>query len=128
MTNYSIDQMDVVEKSGKYSRWDFVPTLIGLFFVLSIASVANDWNSPTATNVQAKFVDGSTVGVATLSGASVVVKTTALTSQSRVLLTAYDSLLNAGDLAVTTINAGSNFTITSNNVLDARNVTWLVVK
>jgi hypothetical protein len=68
------------------------------------------------------------MGLATLSAGSVVVSTTAVTTNSRIQLTPQNGLTNAGFIAVTARTAGTSFTIGSSNASDARQIAWIIVE
>lgn len=68
------------------------------------------------------------LGVATLSGGTVVVSTTAVTASSRVFLTAQTSGAGAGALRVSARTAGTSFTITSTSGTDTSVVAWMIVE
>ena len=68
----------------------------------------------------------STVGNATLSGGSVTVSTTGVSSTSKIFLT-YTGLNNPGVLRVSAITPGVSFTITSTSGTDAGTVNWLII-
>lgn len=112
----------------KYSRWDFVPVIVGIMIVLSVAAFASDWSRPTPTVSYVSLSEAAgTMGNTTLAGATTVVTSAAVRADSRIFLTAQDGILNAGLLGVGVKNVGSNFTIVSANVLDARQVAWIIV-
>jgi hypothetical protein len=71
----------------------------------------------------------ATMGVATLSAGSVVVSTTKVTANSRIFLTTQGgTLTNVSDHYISARTAGTSFTITSLNILDASTVGWLIVE
>jgi len=76
-----------------------------------------------------KFVEGSngTIGLATLVLGTVTVSTTAVTVNSRILLTHQPGGANHGFLRVSTITAGTSFIITSSNVLDSGSVFYIII-
>lgn len=67
-------------------------------------------------------------GVATLSLGSVVVSNTSVTANSRIQCTAQAGTLNIGAVAVTERTPGTSFTINSSNVLDARQVAYIITE
>lgn len=77
-----------------------------------------------------KIKEGSDacMGVATLVGGTVVVNTTKVTADSRVFLSGQNASGTAGELTVTTRNAGVGFTILSGNGADTRDVAWMIVE
>lgn len=70
------------------------------------------------------------MGVATLVGGAKVVATTAVTANSRILLTAQSlgTVTVPTALAVTDRTAATSFTITSANVVDTSVVAWLIIE
>lgn len=77
-----------------------------------------------------KIKEGSNakMGVATLSAGSVVVSTTAVTANSRILLTSQADGGTPGWLRVSARTAGTSFTITSSSGSDTSLVAWLIVE
>jgi len=71
----------------------------------------------------------ATMGHATLSGGTVVVSTTKVTANSRIQLTINGgTLTNVGSVYESTRTAGTSFTISSTNVLDASDVSWVIIE
>ncbi len=71
----------------------------------------------------------ATMGTATLSAGTVVVSTTKVTANSRIFLTVNGgTLTNVGAVYVSARTAGTSFTITSLNILDASNVAWAILE
>lgn len=71
----------------------------------------------------------ATLGVATLSAGTVTVNTTKVTASSRIFLTIDGgTLTNVGATYVSARVAGTSFTISSTNVLDASDVAWLIIE
>jgi len=72
----------------------------------------------------------ATSGVATLSSGTVVVSTTKVTANSRIQLTpqSLGTITIPVGLAVTTRNAGSDFTILSGNLADTSVVAWVIIE
>lgn len=69
----------------------------------------------------------ATMGTATLSAGTVVVSTTKVTANSRIFLTVDGgTLTNLGTPYVSARTAGTSFTVSSTNVLDASNVAWVI--
>lgn len=80
----------------------------------------NKLNIPTGSNASA--------GTGTLSGGTVTISTTAVTSNSLIFLQdTAASLTNVGVLSVSAKSAGTSFTVTSANVLDTSTFNWLIV-
>lgn len=67
------------------------------------------------------------MGTATLASGSATVSTTAVTSNSRIYLTAQNSSGTPGFLHVGTITAGTSFTIVSSSNTDTSTVAWMIV-
>jgi hypothetical protein len=67
------------------------------------------------------------VGNAALSSGTVTVNTTAVKANSYIVLTRKTSGGTIGTAITYTINAGTSFTITSDNVLDTSTFTWFIV-
>jgi hypothetical protein len=88
---------------------------------LSLQTVGNGIKIKEGTN--------ATMGNATLSGGSVVVSTTKVTANSRIFITDQGgTITNLGILYISARTAGTSFTISSSNVLDASNVSWLIIE
>ena len=95
-------------------------------------------NTLFAGNVTLSAVGGSLLvregtnaisGLATLSSGTVTVSTTKVTANSRIYLTINGgTLANVGTPYISARVAGTSFTITSTNVLDASNVAWFIIE
>lgn len=85
---------------------------------------------PVAGNgISIKEGTNATMGTATLSAGTVTVNTTAVTANSRIFLTVNGgTLTNVGSTYISARSAGTSFTITSTNVLDASNVAWIIIE
>lgn len=85
---------------------------------------------PVAGNgLSIKEGTNATMGTATLSGGSVTVNTTAVTTNSRIYLSVNGgTLTNVGSTYISARTAGTSFTIASTNVLDASNVAWVIIE
>lgn len=66
-------------------------------------------------------------GFATLVGGTVTVPNTSVSTTSKIFLTAQSGTLNTGDVSVSTRVNGVSFTITSLNILDARQIAYLIL-
>lgn len=66
------------------------------------------------------------MGISTMVGGTVVVSTTAVTASSRIMLTPQNTSGGAGSVSVSARTAGTSFTISSTNVLDTRDVAWVI--
>jgi len=78
-----------------------------------------------------KITEGTnaTMGKATLAAGTVVVNTTKVTANSRIFL--MDQTPNAGTPGTPYVSgrtAGTSFTITSTNALDASDVAWIIIE
>lgn len=83
----------------------------------------------TTGSVQFISTGGAPItGNAVLVGGAVTVSTTAVTANSKILLTRKTSGGTIGTSITYTISAGTSFTITSDNVLDTSTFTWLIVE
>lgn len=67
------------------------------------------------------------VGTATLSGGTVTVSNTNVTTNSLILVSEMPGGANLGDIRVSTITAGTSFVISSTNVLDSSPVAWQIL-
>lgn len=92
--------------------------------------ISGNFKLETAGNgILIKEGTNATMGTATLAGGTVVVNTTKVTANSRIFLTINGgTLLNVGSTYVSARTAGTSFTITSTNVLDASNVAWVILE
>ena len=68
------------------------------------------------------------VGSAVLSGGTVTVNNSDITANSIILLTAQGGTLNLGFVYISSRIAGTSFTISSSNVLDARTIGYSVTE
>ena len=69
------------------------------------------------------------MGTSTLTAGTVVVSNTKVTANSRIFLTINGgSLVNVGTPYVSSRTAGTSFTISSTNVLDASSIAWLIME
>jgi hypothetical protein len=68
----------------------------------------------------------ATMGVATMVAGTVVVNTTKVTATSRIMLTPQNASGTAGSVSVSARTAGTSFTILSTNILDTRDVAWII--
>lgn len=66
------------------------------------------------------------MGAATLVAGTVVVNTTAVTANSRIMLAGQNSSGTHGELTISARTAGTSFTITSSNAADTRSVGWII--
>lgn len=83
------------------------------------------------TNASIRISTGTNaiMGTAVLSGGTVVVNTTKVTANSIIILTVQGgTLTNIGSEYVSARTAGTSFTISSSNVLDASTVGWLILE
>lgn len=92
--------------------------------------VDGDLKLKTAGNgLYVKEGSNATMGQATLSSGTVTVNTTKVTANSRIfVLPDGGTLTNVGFVWVSARSAGTSFTITSSNILDASNVDWIIVE
>ena len=71
----------------------------------------------------------ATMGTATLTAGTVTVSTTKVTANSRIYLTVNGgTLTNVGAVYISARSAGTSFTISSMNILDASDVAWVIVE
>jgi hypothetical protein len=68
------------------------------------------------------------MGIATLVAGTVVVPTTAVTANSRILLTGQNASGTAGSLGVSARTAGTSFTVLSTSNTDTRSVAWFIIE
>lgn len=69
----------------------------------------------------------ATMGTGTLSGGTLVVSTTKVTANSRIFLADQGgTVTNIGSLYVSARSAGTSFTVSSSNVLDASTFAWII--
>lgn len=84
--------------------------------------------SVVGKGVKIKEGSNATMGAAVLVGGTVVVSTTKVTANSRILLTTQTPGGTIGAVYVSARTAGVSFTITSLNVLDTSTVAWFLVE
>jgi hypothetical protein len=68
------------------------------------------------------------MGTAVLVAGTVTVSNTAVTANSRILLTAQNTGGTAGELSISARTAGTSFTITSASGSDTRTIAWLILE
>jgi hypothetical protein len=86
-----------------------------------LATVGKGLNIKEGTNAR--------MGLATLSAGAITVSTTAVTANSRIILTTQGgTLTNIGAPYVSARTAGTSFTISSTNVLDVSDVAWVILE
>lgn len=76
--------------------------------------------------VSLKTGSNKSFGTATLSGGTITVNTTAVTANSKIYVTP-QGCTNCGTPYISALSAGTSFTISSTNVLDASTVAWWIV-
>lgn len=99
---------------------------------LSAVLSSGDITTQTA-GVGFRIKEGSNarMGTGTLSGGTATIANTSVTSSSRIFITDTGNggvLTNVGSLAVTSISAGTSFTVASTNVLDASTFNWFIME
>lgn len=127
VTNISTDTFTIIRtQEGSNARTVVVGDQIAntmtvkTFTDIEAFLLNNKLNIPTGSNASA--------GTGTLSGGTVTISTTAVTSNSLIFLQdTASSLTNVGVLAVSSKSAGTSFTVTSANVLDTSTFNWLIV-
>ncbi|MBI5574573.1 MAG: hypothetical protein HY919_08530 [Elusimicrobia bacterium] len=71
----------------------------------------------------------ATMGVTTLASGVATVSTTKVTANSRIFLTVQGgAVTNVGSTYISARTAGTSFTISSTNVLDASNIAWIIIE
>lgn len=70
----------------------------------------------------------ATMGVATMVAGTVTVSTTKVTASSRIFLTPQNASGTAGSVSITARTASTSFVISSTNILDTRDVAWLIME
>lgn len=106
------------------------PTPTARLHVVGSTKLEGSVTLPVAGNgISIKEGTNATMGTATLSSGTVTVNTTAVTANSRIFLTVNGgTLTNVGSTYISARSAGTSFTITSTNVLDASNVAWIIIE
>jgi hypothetical protein len=88
---------------------------------VEITTVGKGFNVKEGSNAR--------MGIVTLSSGAATVNTTAVTASSRIFLeTQGGTVTNVGAHYVSARSAGTSFTITSLNILDASDVAWLIME
>lgn len=85
---------------------------------LSLVTAGQGLNVKEGTNAR--------MGVATLVAGTVTVNTTAVTANSRIMLTGQNSSGTHGELTVSARTAGTSFVITSSSGTDTRQIAWII--
>lgn len=94
-----------------------------------IVATANLKLGTAGNGLYVKEGTNATMGTATLVAGTVVVNTTKVTANSRIFLEVNGgTLTNVGAVYVSARTAGTSFTITSLNILDASNVAWVLLE
>lgn len=86
---------------------------------VSLTTAGNKLNIATGTN--------ASVGLATLVGGTVTVSTTAVTSNSGIMLTCRTVGGTQGMLRISAITGGTSFVITSSSATDTSQISWLII-
>lgn len=85
--------------------------------------------NPRLNSLAIKEGTNMTMGTVTLSSGTATVSTTKITANSRIFLTVEGgTLTNVGSSYVSARTAGTQFVISSTNILDAANVAWLLIE
>ncbi len=86
--------------------------------------------SGVGKGIKIKEGSNATMGVATLSGGTVVVSTNKVTANSRIQLTAQDlgTIVAPAALAVSARTAATSFTILSSDPTDTSDIAWIIVE
>lgn len=85
--------------------------------------------STAGNGLYVKEGSNATMGTATLSAGTIVVSTTKVTANSRIFLTVNGgTVTNVGAPYISARTAGTSFTISSTNVIDASNVAWIIIE
>lgn len=99
--------------------------------VLGGSSILADVEASTLELSQGLIIDETNerMGIATLSGGTVVVNSSSVTANSRIFLTINGgTLTNVGTPYVSTRTVGTSFTITSTNASDVSDVAWVIIE
>lgn len=94
----------------------------------TIGSTRYQLDQQVLNGLSIKEGTNTTMGIATLSGGTVVVNTNKVTADSRIFLTAQATDANKGFLEVSTRTAGTSFTILSSNASDTRSIAWIIME
>lgn len=70
----------------------------------------------------------SKIGSGTLAGGTVTIANTAVTANSRILITDTSEAGTVGTLSVSAVVPGTSFTVTSSNALDTSTFSYLIVE
>lgn len=119
----------VVQPANTAAIDTFLST-IGLRASGGVANFDNDIKaSVVGKGLYIKEGTNATMGIATLSAGTVTVPTTKVTANSRIFLTIDGgTLTNVGATYVSARTAGTSFTISSTNILDASSVSWIIIE
>lgn len=94
-----------------------------------IISNSNLKLSTVGEGIYIKEGTNATMGVATLASGTVTVSTSKVTANSRIFLTIDGgTITNVGSTYVSSRTAGTSFVIKSTNILDASNVSWVILE
>lgn len=89
----------------------------------------NMGTNTVGAGLQIKPGTNAKIGSATLSTGAVTVANTSVTANSKIFIDRQGtSLLNIGALSITSVTAGTGFTIGSSNILDSSTVNYLIVE
>lgn len=101
-----------------------------LYVASGISSFNGDVKLSTVGNgLYVKEGTNATMGTGTLVGGTLVVSNTKVTASSRIFLTSEGgTITNLGTLYISARSAGTSFTVSSSNVLDAQTFVYLIVE
>lgn len=99
---------------------------VGLTGAGNIKAIGDLVLNTVGRGVNIKEGTNARMGLATLVGGAVVVSTTKVTADSRIMLTGQNSSGTAGELTVSARTAGTSFTITSSSGTDTRDIAWVI--
>ncbi len=88
---------------------------------VTLANIGNGISIKEGTN--------AAMGIGTLSGGTLVISNTRVTANSRIFLTDQGgTVTNLGSLYISARTAGTSFTVSSSNVLDASTFAWVILE
>ena len=104
-----------------------VPTATGTLSLIEVDETFTG-NKQFSSGIGVQEGSNEFMGVSTLVAGTVTVSNTSVTSSSRIFLTAQNSSGSAGEVYISGRSSGTSFTITSTNILDTRDIAWLIIE
>lgn len=122
---------DIGFNDGKGNRvFGYVGSTKAITFAGTITAASDIKLSTVGSGIYVKEGTNATMGTGTLVGGTVVISTTKVTANSRIFITDNGGgvVANIGALYISARSAGTSFTVSSSNVLDTSNFSWIIIE